>query len=289
MEGIHAGLDTLCLDVVFRLSRYLNGKQCAMLSCCSRTFRDASDNEKLWKVYLYTEFGKELSDQEETKYKKFKNGYRKHYRDLYVARRDANRSWDKIKNSTTLESRRLNQGVDEETISVVEECLGLSLPMMVKEVYRQHCFIRIHNGQCAERQQLGSLRDSPIRGLVSMNYRTDRILPLEDAFLESIDLRDHFLNEEWFRYKYGPCRMQMKNGIYDPETIGHIVCSSIVVAEKYRAEERKLLLIKPNTNEVFLWTFPSSLVQVATKSSNCNPMLFLNFFSRFGYSSDCIT
>lgn len=122
-----------------------------------------------------------------------------------------------------------------------------------------------------------------------MSYWYDRILPLEDAFLESIDLRDHFLNEEWFRYKYGPCRMQTKNGIYDPESIGNIVFSSIAVAEEYRAGERKLLLIRPDTNEVFLWTFPSSLVQVSTKSNSLHPMLFLSFFRGYGFSGDCIT
>lgn len=41
-----------------------------------------------------------------------------------------------LQSSAILEKRALNQGVDEETIAVVEECLGLDLPMVVKEVYR---------------------------------------------------------------------------------------------------------------------------------------------------------
>lgn len=62
--------------LVLLTGRYLTGKQCAMLSCCSRTFRDAADSEELWKVRLYSDFGRELVDQEAFKYEKVKNGHR---------------------------------------------------------------------------------------------------------------------------------------------------------------------------------------------------------------------
>eukprot|EP00210_Caulerpa_lentillifera_P004663 g4448.t1 len=169
---------------------------------------------------------------------------------------------------------RLAEGVGEKLLNEVESNLGMSLPLDVKEVYR------MHNGQnnpsgIREFDSDTIIQNSGIdtdkvayyapMTVSELSIATPMFLDLQTVLKRTIKLRDHYNHMRRnmdSRKRMKREKEKERRGFTDMDAI----YSSIVYAEISCGSLQQLLLLKCDTHDVYLWEYPSRLIQIPTKS-----------------------
>eukprot|EP00210_Caulerpa_lentillifera_P007612 g7270.t1 len=194
------------------------------------------------------------------------------FKDLFHAKAIARSFWTKAQNWRNYDNLELAEGAEEELLDMVESNLGLVLPLDVKEVYR------MHDGQANLRDVRNFDIDTIIKKsgidiskvwyhsrseVIGLYIATPIFLDLQTVLKRAIELRDHYnlMNRNLNSKKQRKLNKEIEQG-----GIMDLVYSSIVYAEISCGPLKQLLLLKCDTHDVYLWEFPSRLIQIPTKS-----------------------
>eukprot|EP00210_Caulerpa_lentillifera_P007553 g7213.t1 len=259
-------LCSLGKDNFSRILRNLTASECGRFACVSRASRElVNDDDAIWESYFLSEFG-DANMKEQNDNAKFK--------DLFNAKASARILWTKAKNWHNNDDwpLLLAEGVEEEVLDEVESNLGLVLPLDVKEVYR------MHNGQ----RRRSKVREFDIDTIIQKSgvytcydprsdvngvyIATPIFLDLENVLRHTIELRDYYNHHIWrnmnLRKQRKLKKERKRGGVIDMD----IISSSVVYAEISCDPLKQLLLLKCDTHDVYLWQYPSRLIQIPTRS-----------------------